>query len=200
MKRILKSMSDEAYFRGWNTNSGEYYNDLIWAFKVGKSVLDKYKVKQTPKPKCIVLDIDDCTLFGDPCNVCNVKEMELGEIDGQDIFILPGNEPIVKLAEYAKANNFIIIVLTARPKISTLASRKNLDMLKIPYTALIMNDGDDDPCFKVGVRRRIANKYEVCLTVGDQITDVLCPGANTAFIKLPDPTSKASYAYIPPNL
>ncbi len=188
------------YWNGWLTNSSEYSKDLIWAFNVGKSVLDKCKIKPSSKQKCVVFDIDDTLVFGDPENAVGVKEMELGEIDGQEIFILPGNDPIVKLAEYAKANNFIIIVLTARPKISTLASRKNLDMLKIPYTALIMNDGDDDPCFKVGVRRRIANKYEVCLTVGDQITDVLCPGANTAFIKLPDPTSKASYAYIPPSL
>ncbi len=191
-------MSEEAYFKGWNMDSGEYYKDLLWAYSVGKSVLDRYKVKQTSKSKCAVFDIDDCIVFGDPCKVCGVKDMELGEVNGQEIFILPGNEPIVKLVEYAKVNNFTIILLTARPKESTLASIKNMKMLRIKYDALIMNQGDEDPCFKVGVRRRIANKYEVCLTVGDQITDVLCPGANTAFIKLPDPDSKASYAYIPP--
>jgi predicted secreted acid phosphatase len=192
-------MSD-AYWKGWLNNTSEYSKDLIWAYNVGKSVLDKYKVKNTSKPKCVVFDIDDTLVFGDPESLVGVREMELGEMDGQEIFILPRNEPIVKLAEYAKANKFVIVILTARPKTSRLASQKNLDMLRIPYDAIIMNDGDDDPCFKVGVRRRIANKYEVCMTVGDQITDCLSPGMNTSFLKLPDPTSKASYAYIPPNL
>jgi predicted secreted acid phosphatase len=190
----------EKYWNGWFKNIGEYSTDLIWALNVGKSILDKYKKKQTSKPKCVIFDIDDTLVFGDPESVMGVKEMELGEIDGQDVFFLPRNEPICKLAEYAKANGFVIIVITARPKGSRLASLENMKHLRIPFDALIMNDGDSDPCFKVGVRRKIALKYEVCMTVGDQITDVLCPGANTSFIKLPDPSSKASYAYVPPSL
>lgn len=190
----------EAYWNGWLRNVGPYSKDLIWALNIGKQILDKYKVKKTAKQKCIVFDIDDTLVFGDPEEVMGVKEMELGQIDGDDIFILPRNEPIVKLAEYAKANGYMIIVVTARPKSSRLASIENMKQLRIPYDALIMNDGDANPFFKVGVRRKIAARYEICLTVGDQITDVICPGVNTSFIKLPEPESKASYAYIPPNL
>lgn len=190
----------EKYWDGWFKNVGEYSVDLIWALNVGKSILDKYEKKQTQKPKCVIFDIDDTLVFGDPEGTMGVKEMEIGFVDGQDVFFLPRNEPICKLAEYAKANGFMIIIITARPKKSRLASLENMKHLRIPFDAIIMNDGNLDPCFKVGVRRKIALKYEVCMTVGDQITDVLNPSMNTSFIKLPDPTSKASYAYVPPGL
>jgi hypothetical protein len=199
------------YFRGWPKPANPYVQDLIWGMKVGMQYLERIKNKSNGKPKCVVFDFDDCLVFGDPAQIVGVREMELGEHDGNEIFILPRNEPIVKLAEYAKANKFQIIILTARPKTSREATRWNSNMLKIPFDAIIMNDGEDDPCFKVNVRRRIAAKYDVSLTIGDQITDCLCPGGKTAIIKLPDPgtydddkkihigSSLASYAWIPPE-
>jgi len=197
------------YFKGWPSTANAYVQDLIWAMKVGMQYIDRVKVKPSAKPRCVIFDFDDCLVFGDPASVVGVREMELGEHGGNEIFVLPRNEPIVKLAEYAKTNKFQVLVLTARPKTSREATRWNSNMLRIPFDAIIMNDGDDDPCFKVNVRRRIAAKYDVSLTIGDQITDVLCPGGKTAFIKLPDPGtydedrkawvnfSLASYAYIP---
>lgn len=194
-------MDEKAYFKGWPKPNCEYVKDLIWAARIGAQFLAKIKAKKTPKPKCVIFDIDDTLVFGDPASVVGVREMELGEQeDGQEIFWLPRNGPIVKLAEYAKNNGFVVIVLTARPKTSREASRSNLIEFRIPFDALIMNDADDDPCFKVNVRRRIANKYTVCLTIGDQVTDVLCPGGQTAVIKLPDPTSLAAYAWLPPGI
>lgn len=198
------------YFRGWPKPSNYYVQDLIWGMKIGMQYLDRIKNKSSAKPKCVVFDFDDCLVFGDPASVVGVRDMELGEHDGSEIFILPRNEPIVKLAEYAKANKFQIIILTARPKESREATRWNSNMLRIPFDAIIMNDGDKDPCFKVNVRRRIALKYDISLTIGDQITDCLSPGGKTAFIKLPDPgryddekkiwenLSLASYAWLPP--
>lgn len=197
------------YFMGWPKPSNLYVQDLIWAMKVGIQYLDRIKNKQSSKPKCVVFDFDDCLVFGDPASIVGVREMELGEHDGNEIFVLPRNEPIVKLAEYAKTSKFQVVILTARPKTSREATRWNSNMLRIPFDAIIMNDGDSDPCFKVNVRRRIAAKYDISLTIGDQITDCLCPGAKTALIKLPDPgnydddrkvwvnSSLASYAWIP---
>lgn len=197
------------YFRGWPKPTNIYVQDLIWAMKIGIQYLDRIKNKPSNKQKCVIFDFDDCLVFGDPASVVGVREMELGEHDGSEIFTLPRNEPICKLAEYAKSNQFIIIILTARPKTSREATRWNCRDFRIPYDAIIMNDSDDDPCFKVNVRRRVAAKYDVVLTVGDQITDCLCPGGKTAFIKLPDPGnyneekkcyvghSLASYAWIP---
>jgi len=199
-----------SYYKTWPKPSNPYVQDLIWAMKVGIQYLDSIKNKPSAKPKCVVFDFDDCLIFGDPALVVGVREMELGEHDGSEIFIFPRNEPICKLAEYAKANKFMVIILTARPKTSREATRWNCRDFRIPYDAIIMNDGDDDPCFKVNVRRRIAQKYDISLTVGDQITDCLCPGGKTAFIKLPDPgsfddekkihfnMSLASFAWLPP--
>jgi len=197
------------YFKGWPNPSNQYMQDLVWAMKIGIQFLNSIKDKPSAKQKCVVFDFDDCLVFGDPASVVGVREMELGEHDGNEIFTLPRNEPIVKLAEYAKSIKYMIIILTARPKTSREATRWNCRDFRIPYDAIIMNDADDDACFKVNVRRRIAAKYDVVLTVGDQITDCLCPGAKTAFIKLPDPgsydddkkiysnMSLASYAWIP---
>lgn len=197
------------YFKGWPKPDNLYMKDLIWAMKVGIQCIDRLKNRNSSKQKCVIFDFDDCLVFGDPASIVGVREMELGEHDGSDIFILPRNEPIVKLAEYIKSSGVLIIILTARPKTSREATRWNCRYLNIPYDIIIMNDSDDDPCFKVNTRRRIADKYDILLTVGDQITDCLCPGANTAFIKLPDPgtydrntetwmnQSLASYAYIP---
>ncbi len=175
-----------AYFKGWPNPSNEYVKDLMWGMQVGIKYLNRAKNSTSDKPKCVVFDFDDCLVFGDPASVVGVKEMELGEHNGHEIFVLPKNEPIVKLAEFAKANNFLVLILTARPKESREATKWNSQMLKIPFDAIITNDGDKDPCFKVNVRRKIAEKYSILLTIGDQITDCLCPGGKTAFIKLPD--------------
>ena len=203
--------SIKSYFNGWPKPSSAYVQDLVWAMKVGIQFLDRVKNIQTSKPKCVVFDFDDCLIFGDTASTVGVKEMELGEHDGDEIFLLPRNEPICKLAEFAKANKFTIIILTARPKTSCEATRWNCRDFRIPYDAILTNDKMDDACFKVNVRRRVAAKYDIMLTVGDQITDCLCPGGKTAFIKLPDPgsfdeqkntfsnVSLASYAWIPPS-
>lgn len=198
----------KAYFSGWPKNTNPYVKDLIWAMQIGAKYIDKVKNVKSSKPKCVVFDFDDCLVFGDPASVVGVREMELGYHDGSDIFLLPKNEPIVKLAEYARAKGLKIIILTARPKGSRDATIWNCREFRIPFDAVIMNDSDSDPCFKLNVRRRIAMKYDIVLTVGDQITDCLCPGS-AAFIKLPDPgifdersrtwvySSTASYAWIP---
>lgn len=194
-------MSDDDYWLGW-PSKGQYFEDCMWAYKLSLQYLEKIKNITTQKQKCVVFDIDDTLVFGDPDSVIGVREMELGKHGNppQEVFILPRNEPICKIAEYCKKAGIVIVVLTARPKTSRLASITNMNMMHIPYDALIMNDGDSDPCFKINVRRKIADKYYIALTIGDQITDIFCPGGKTAAIKLPDPTSKFSYAWIPPGI
>jgi hypothetical protein len=85
-----------------------------------------------------------------------------------------------------------IIVLTARPKTSKLATITNLDMFMIPYDRVFMNEGDEDPEFKIRVRRKICSQNNLLLTIGDQLCDVLLPG-RSGILKLPDPNSKCSY-------
>ena len=91
-----------------------------------------------------------------------------------------------------------IICLTARPQESQLASVSNLNMFNIPHDMLIMNDKDEDPFFKIKIRRQLVKpNQDIVLTIGDQFTDIYLPGTNTAAIKLPDPDSTCSYAFFP---
>lgn len=187
------------YWNDWPMSSCEYVKDLTWAAKLSAQYLQKIAPKYKGKNALVVSDFDDCICWGDTERRI-VKDMELGYINGQEIFILPPNRPIVNLLKVARQLGFKIVVLTARPPSSKLATITNLNMFDIPYDQLIMNDEDDDnPLFKVNVRRRLAVKQQVILTIGDQYNDVLLPGRNCAAVKLPDPDSKVSYIYIPPG-
>jgi len=72
-------------------------------------------------------------------------------------------------------------------------------MFQIPFDKLIMNEKKEDLFFKVRVRKRINEipNHEVVLTIGDQVFDVYLP-SKAAFIKLPDPDLKCTYAFFPP--
>jgi hypothetical protein len=194
--------SDEQYFKGWPMKC-PYNEDLDWGASIGIKYLKmlaptfKQGGRNFGKTGIVVLDIDDTLVFGDPAGVIGVKEMELGTHNGQDVFILQPNNQIVQLANVSRQLGFKIIALTARPMESKMASITNLKLFKIPHDMLVMNDKDDDPHFKIKIRRSLEKPNQtVVLTVGDQITDCLLCGTSAA-IKLPDPERKCCYAYIP---
>ncbi len=177
------------YWDNWP--AGKYGNDLNWGSKVAIEYLTKLKNKKLVNP-CILMDVDDTLVFGDPESKVGVREMELGNREGNPIFVLPINPSIVNIAKVAKSYGFKVIILTARPSTSKLATITNLDMFNIPYDKVFMNDKDEDPEFKIRLRRRISEQNSLLLTVGDQPADVLLPG-KSAILKLPDPDSKCSY-------
>jgi hypothetical protein len=180
------------YFKDWPSPNSGYIQDLNWGSKVAIDYLRKLKQTKKLINPCVLFDVDETLVFGDPDESIGVREMELGERGGQPIFILPPNPQIVQIAKVAKSLGIKVIVLTARPMISKLATITNLDMFGIPYDKVFMNDKDEDPEFKVRLRRRIAAQNSLLLTVGDQPTDVLLPG-KSGILKLPDPTSKCCY-------
>lgn len=186
-EKYMKNFSmHEKYFKNWPENSCPYVQDLLFAEKIAKQYIDKIIGVNSTKKKCVIFDFDDCLIFGDPSYAVGVSEMKLGHKNGDEIFILPRNEPIVRIAEYAKSKGLLVFIITARPKESREATLRNCKEFKIPHDGLVMNEGEKDPCFKIHVRRKLLENYEIVLTVGDQITDCLCPG-KSAFIKLPDP-------------
>lgn len=71
-----------AYWDGWLINKGEYFKDCFWAYQLGVKYLQKYKNRPTDKQKCVVFDIDDTLVFGDPDETVGVREMELGNLNG----------------------------------------------------------------------------------------------------------------------
>lgn len=181
------------YWSDWHKSKGHYMQDLVWGAKMAIKYLTSIRQKLKPN-SAIVVDVDETLIFGDPEEVLGVREMDLGEENGNPIFILPPNPPVVKIIEQAKAMNIKIIILTARPAVSKLATMYNLSMFKIPYDFIIMNNKDTDPEFKISARRELSKKFDIVLTVGDQPCDVLLPGSS-AILKLPDPESKCSYFY-----
>ncbi len=203
MGRVSKSgsgpISDEVYYNNWPSKC-LYNDDVDWGCSFGIKYLQKMApvIKQKNITGIVVFDIDDTLVQGDPASVVGIKEMEMGIQNGQDVFILPVNHQVVKLAQISRQLGYKIVILTARPMESKMASIRNLEMFNIPYDMLIMNDKNEDPCFKIRIRRSLENKpnQQVILTIGDQPCDCFLPGRG-AFIKLPDPESKCCYAYIP---
>lgn len=181
------------YWKDWPMG-GEYKKDIEWASEIGIKYLQQIKNSVPMEKSAIIFDVDETLVFGDPEELLGVREMELGEHKGQSVFILPPNTPIVKICSTAKKLGFKIIVLTARPATSKIATLTNLDMFNIPYDYIIMNNKDSDPQFKITARRQLQDKFNIVLTVGDQPCDVLLPG-KSAVLKLPDPESKCSYFY-----
>ncbi len=201
--RIKKIGNDRSYWAGW-PGKCQYNNDLNWACSIAIDYLTKiapsYKKGGVNEGKIglVIFDLDDTLFMGDPESMIGVTEMSLGIHNGQEVFILPPNKQVVSVANKARELGFKVICLTARPKESQMASVANLNMFNIPHDMLIMDELDEDPFFKIRIRRKLVkpNQHIVC-TIGDQITDIYLPGKNTCAIKLPDPESKCAYAYIP---
>ncbi len=71
-------------------------------------------------------------------------------------------------------------------------------MFKIPNDGILMNDKEEDPYFKVKIRKKFTKpNQDVVCTIGDQFTDVFLPGGNTMTVKLPEPKCKCSYIFMP---
>lgn len=191
-----KSQSNAAeYWKNW-PRGGEYMKDLQWAESVAVSYLNQIAPRLGNLENCaVIFDVDETLVFGDPEETIGVREMELGDFNGQSVFILPPNAPIVKICTAAKRLGFKIIILTARPATSKIATVTNLDMFKIPNDFLIVNTAETDPQFKINTRRQLQNKFNIVLAIGDQVVDCILPG-KAAALKLPDPTSKCAY-FIP---
>lgn len=198
-------MNEDPYTRGWPRKC-QYNEDLTWAYNAGITYLKKiaHKYASTDRTGIVIFDLDD-TLF--MSEIIEITEGSLGDHPDPkqgsklcEIFFLPPNKPIVQLAIEAKKLGFKIMCLTARPKDSYLASMYNLDMLRIPYDFLIMNEKDEDPYFKLKYRLELSQKpnCDIVLTVGDQFTDLLLCGGNTGILKLPEEDLKCTYAYFPP--
>ena len=183
----------KTYWSGWPM-SGQYLQDLKWASEISIKYLRSVASRVDKRNAAVIFDVDETIMFGDPEELLGVREMELGVHDGQEIFILPPNPPISKVVSESKRLGFKIIVLTARPATSKKATLTNLDMFKIPYDYIIMNNKESDPDFKISARRQLFDKFNIILTVGDQPCDCLLPG-RSAVLKLPDPTSKCAYFY-----
>jgi phosphoglycolate phosphatase-like HAD superfamily hydrolase len=130
-----KGINSNDYYINWPNS---YYNkdlattaDLIYNYASAGSV--------------IIMNLDklyNSILFEDPQSVCQLQEMSY-QYDGNEIFILPPNPEIVTLLEKLKQIGVKIIILSRRPQESKASAIVNLNMFKIPYDEIYI---DDDKC------------------------------------------------------
>jgi hypothetical protein len=182
------------YYKGWPSQNCPYIKDLEWAKEYAIKYLKSCPVYYREQERgAIVLDLDDTIVFGDPENYVGIREYVMGENEnGQEIYILPTNQPIVDIMNYAKSIGFTIIVATARPEKSRAASIKNLELFGIPYDHLFFvneTPGISAELNKYRTLQKIKQKHEIILYVGDQLQDACYYPCS---IKLPDPTLKRS--------
>lgn len=195
-------ISNEDYYKNFLIGDCQYNKDLKWASDIAIKYLNSIapKYKTNGRVGYVIFDFDDTIVFNDSDQVLGFKDMELGYIDNEPIFLMIRNPSIVQILEVAKKLGFKILILTARPLASYKATVINLKAFNIPFHSVIMNKQDKDPYFKVKVRKDLLKqnpKADIVLTCGDMITDVFMPGTGMG-IKLPDIDSKCSYI-CPPN-
>lgn len=187
------------YYKTWPSSSCGYNKDLNWSCSIAIQYLTKIapKYKNSGRIGIVVMDLDDTIFFSDDEkeDEITIKEMCIGE----DIFILPINRQVVKVAEVAEKLGFKILYLTARPSESRMASIVNLNMFNVPKGTVVVNDRDQDPWNKIKIRQELAAKpnHDIVATFGDKWTDVYMPGPNTMIVKLPEGDSRVAYIYIP---
>ena len=66
------------YWDKWLYNDGEYSKDLKWARYIALKFLKKHSEKYNPEKCCVVFDLDDTIVFGDPEQAFGIREAEFG--------------------------------------------------------------------------------------------------------------------------
>lgn len=113
----------------------------------------------------VVVDIDDTLLDGSAGPAEYYKPIE----------------PVANIIRRVGASkgSAKIVVLTARPRFSTIASQRNLKAHDIPFHQIIHNDFDEDPAvFKSRIRTELEEHRgaTVIATIGDKVHDLQGPG------------------------
>ena len=131
-------------------------------------------------PRAIIMDVDDTLVMASGPS-SNIKFLK---INNNVLFLYPGIKQIIQVSQVARKLGYKIIILTARPKESFLSTKFNLDVLKVPYDEIYMNNNNQNISFKYKIREQLIKKYNVLFTIGDQVGDVNGPPGLLG-IKLP---------------
>jgi len=145
-------------------------------------LLIKKSTKPTCLPKAIIMDVDDTLV-----STINSK-VKFITVNNNVVFLYPGIKPMIQVAHVAKKLGYKIIILTARPRESFLSTKFNLDILKVPYDEIHMNNLSQNISFKYRVRQHLLKHYDILFTIGDQVGDVNGPPGLLG-IKLPSQDS-----------
>ena len=184
-----KKISNANYYKGY-PDKGMYVKDLNKVENFCKKHILKNKRVSN---RAIVFDFDDTLFYTRP-----YKPFELTVVKytkkNEPIFYLPPIEQMCNVLKLAKANGYIIIIITARPPISEKATIANMNAYNIPFDLVYCDKYKGSNIkFKQQLRKKLSKQCNIVMTIGDQWWDVEEPGKNCLGIKLPSPKDKNVY-------
>jgi hypothetical protein len=186
-------------------DAGCYWADLDAQYRRAEAELKEIVAKKKPAEKlAVVMDIDETTLT----NWCEMRREDFGyigslyrpwELSGTAVAI-PG---ALRLFNEAREAGIEVFFITGRPGVpdysaatpaadETDATAKNLESAGFHgWAALQLRNGGEQTMttidYKSEERRRIALKYRIVMSVGDQWSDLLGDPQAEVSVKLPNP-------------
>lgn len=153
-------------------------------------------IKSVPRGAVIIFDFDD-TLFH-PHEVLDYEHTGARQTWGGDRRALPIYKPIhemVDVLQVASAMGHYIVLITARHDNAYTRAVVNANFRRrgMKYNLFYAAQATADANFKAALRKQLAARYRVVLTIGDQWGDVKSPG-QAHWIKLPDRHDHGMYS------
>ncbi|SDE02941.1 5'-nucleotidase, lipoprotein e(P4) family [Riemerella columbipharyngis] len=161
----------------WMQKSGEYKALAYQAYQIGQTRLaDIITHDKTPKPKAVVLDIDETVLDNSPLEAYEIlHNKEFSNEDWMKWSDLADAKPIpgaLGFLNFAKRNGVTIFYITNRDEKERVKTLKNLQKYNYPFADnehLILKS--EKSSSKESRRQSVAEHYNIVLLFGDNLND-----------------------------
>jgi len=158
----------------WQQTSSEYRALCYQAFNVAYDRIHMDLIKEWPKPRAVIIDLDETVLFNAKYNATGViREQEYPKefyewIASGDATLIPGVDEFLEFID--KEGYAIFYVTNRRDECAdiTLQQIVDLELPQADNTHLLMRGTDHS---KQGRRDKVAEDYVVILYIGDNSMD-----------------------------
>lgn len=160
----------------WQQTSSEYRALCYQAFNVARDRIHMDLLKEWPKPRAVIIDLDETVIFNAKYNATGViREQEYPKefyewIASGDATLIPGASEFLELID---KEGYSIFYVTNRRDNSTAITLQQIVDLELPQADsehLLMRGSDDT---KQGRRDKVGEEYVVILFIGDNCVDFL---------------------------
>jgi len=160
----------------WQQTSSEYRALCYQAFNVAYDRIQMDLMKEWPKPRAVIVDLDETVIFNAKYNATDViREQEYPKefyewIASGDATLIPGAGEFLKFID--KEGYAIFYVTNRRDECTdiTLQQIIDLDLPQADSEHLLMRGSDDT---KQGRRDKVGEDHSVILYIGDNCVDFL---------------------------
>ncbi|HEX37562.1 MAG TPA: 5'-nucleotidase, lipoprotein e(P4) family [Candidatus Cloacimonetes bacterium] len=176
--KLLLELNEPEYLMAalWQQTSSEYRALCYQAFNVARDRIHLDLMKEWPKPRAVIIDLDETLVFNSPYNASGVmKEQNYPQefyewIASGKATLIPGAKEFL---EYINKEGYEIFYVTNRRDESTDITLQQIIDLGVPQANsehLLMRGTDHT---KQGRRDKVAEEYVVILYIGDNCVDFL---------------------------